>query len=741
MAPVQGRGATRGRGRGSSRGRSRGAGQRGRGGSRGHTQARPRLRFQSNRIEEQQPEESGSGDGSQGGSPKETSDGEGVSSQDSDENVENGTVQGQSFTTLLQALSNNIQRGERVRKKRRVEPSSISLDDPALGKGGIAEARKDVDGDSEEADVPDMSSEHDNSEHASLGEDEDVDDDDDSDSLDPFEAHFSDIAEVDLKASIEGGSGGGYIMRQDVSQDGWILLTSSASTDQSRTMPSRHSELHLKQKLKIRARNLLPALVHTNSIVAFHIFKYKDMIFSERTPQNAGDLRKLYCAHAINHVLKTRDKVIRNNARLSRAEGSEEIECRDQGFTRPKVLFILPTRQACARVVDDIVGLVQSDQQENRKRFTDSYTQATGELPPDRPEDFRELFDGNDDDMFRIGVKLTRKTIKFFSQFYNSDIILASPLGLRMAIGTEDSKKQDFDFLSSIEVVIVDQADALLQQNWEQVEYALEHLNLQPKATHGCDFGRVRNWYLDGYAKHLRQTLVFSAFTTPEITKLYNKYMSNKDGRTLMYKDAYEGALFHVGLQVRQTFSRYEIGSPQEDPDARFKFFTSTIIASITKAAKAGTSGQGVLIFIPSYMDFVRVRNRFASDTSVASIAFGAISEYTTPPEIARARSHFLTGRHSVLLYTARAHHFRRYRIRGAKRLVFYSLPDNPIFYRELVGESLGSTVSEGNADLSECSVQSIFSRWDRIKLERIVGTKRLRPMLRENSGDTFEFS
>ena len=431
--------------------------------------------------------------------------------------------------------------------------------------------------------------------------------------------------------------------------------------------------------------------------------------------------------------------MIKNNARAAKHDGSADVEWRDQGFTRPKVLVLLPTRQSCVRVIDTMMLLCEPEQQENKKRFQDSYVQTDEMFSENKPEDFRELFEGNDDDMFRLGIKFTRKTVKFFSQFYNSDIIIASPFGLKMALGGP-VKKEDYDYLSSIELVIVDQTDGILMQNWQHVEDVFEHLNLQPKETHGCDFSRVRNWYLDGNAKYLRQTIILSSFNSPELNGIFGQRMHNISGKVKVNRNSYDGTMLELPLQLKQTFSRYDTTDPVDDPDFRLNYFVTAIIPSLTKSSKPSSrQSQGVLIFIPSYMDYVRVRNYLEASNTTQNVSFGAISEYTSVRDVARARSHFLSGRHSVLLYTGRAHHYRRYPIRGAKKIIMYSLPDNPIFYKEIIAY-LATSVSEGRVDTRDANVRIIFSKYDAIKLERIVGSKRFSMMLREKGGDTFDF-
>ncbi|KAI1090021.1 DUF1253-domain-containing protein [Rostrohypoxylon terebratum] len=578
-----------------------------------------------------------------------------------------------------------------------------------------------------------------------IEEEDDDDEDDIPDSSDPFETHFVSPDQGVVSKRLKAIKANEYTQTHS-EQNGWRIIRNLPGKDstQSTPLPSPilgPSSLKLKQRLAETASRKRPDFDKLEQVLYPLTFAYNDLLFCGRTTRNTENLRRMACLHSVNHVFKTRDRVIKNNAKLAKEGENSDFEPRDQGFTRPKVLMILPTRNSAVKMVNMICSLCEPEQQENRKRFDESYLDKDAKFATDRPEDFRELFEGNDDDMFRIGIKFTRKTIKYFSQFYNSDILIASPLGLRMAIGSEEdkkSKKVDFDFLSSIEVVVVDQADALLMQNWEHVEYVFEHLNLQPREAHDCDFSRVREWYLESQAPNFRQNIIISAFNTPELAELHRRYGTNWAGRLRVQPESYGGAIEELGglVRAKQTFSRFEASSVASEPDARFEYFTSAVLPSLTKRGKDLT---GTLIFVPSYLDFVRVRNYFATNPSCANVTFGAVSEYADVPEASRARSHFLNGRHQVLLYTERAHHFRRYAVRGVRRVVMYGLPDNPIFYKEIVGGYLSKSEQDLRIEPGQGSVRVLFSKYDLLRLERVVGSKRVGKMVRDR-GDTFDF-
>ncbi|KAE8445312.1 rRNA-binding ribosome biosynthesis protein utp25 [Mollisiaceae sp. DMI_Dod_QoI] len=721
------RGSSRGRGSGSGglrgRGGTRGRGIRGRGGFRG---GRGKPIFDSARIAQQKEEDENNSELEEISSLEEEqhSDFQDDSSADEDE----GPLPAiRPYTALMQSLSSE---SAPQSKRRKLDHTS----DAAANKKENSGMR---DHDSVAADGDQVQEPEEGPETATDGLLEEVEDDL-VDASDPFEAHFADpddnLLAQRLKSVQQNRWTGQKVVLPEVGRAVLSFPQSEITKSFSTESVSGPKELKLKQKLATAMSKHKPAFDILERHLAPIIFNYQDVLYCERKTSNSENLRRLICLHAVNHVFKTRDRVIKNNARLAKEE-SDDLELRDQGFTRPKVLMILPTRQSCVKMISMITTLCEPEQQENRKRFEDSYVDNDEKFSVDKAEDFRELFGGNDDDMFRLGLKFTRKTIKYFSQFYNSDIIFASPLGLRMSLEGKDDKKGDNDFLSSIELVVVDQVDALVMQNWEHMEYIFEQLNLQPKEAHGCDFSRVRNWYLDNNAKYFRQTIALAAFNTPEINTLFYNQSKNWAGKVKIDATC-PGTIQELGLKVKQTFSQLDVISFAEDPDARFTYFTTAIIPSLTRRAK---DTVGTLVFIPSYLDFVRVRNYFSTSATTSGLSFGSISEYTSVPDVARARSHFYSERHSVLLYTERAHHFRRYQLRGVRKVIMYGLPDNPAFYKEIVGGFLGRSIQEGKLEPGEGSVRAIFSKWDILKLERIAGTDRVGKMIREK-GDTFDF-
>ncbi|KAF5626467.1 u3 small nucleolar RNA-associated 25 [Fusarium tjaetaba] len=709
--------------------RGRGGRGRGRGGRGGKATSRfgPNRRFDGTRLADNDESQSS---GSESESAPEDTVMEDIDSEDDDDEH---TTSSKPYMALLQSFSNDSSAPDA--KRRKLNHKNSTQSQPEQDSSGEESHADDQDEDTEK-DIDRAEDEAEEEAEEKLDDNEDSEDEENP--TDPFDVHFAHPNDDAVSQRVKSVQNNDWATKRALLQNmRATILCPGSDTGSEIPKPIAGLEgLQLKQKLRETSTRKIGDFDALQRNLGPLVFNYNDVLFCDRTVRNSDSLRELACLHALNHVFKrTRDRVIKNNYKLAKEGQDADLELRDQGFTRPKVLFLLPTRNSALRMVNMIRDICEPDQQENRKRFDDGYVDKEAKFGADRPADFKDLFEGSDDDMFRLGMKFTRKTIKYFAQFYNSDILFASPLGLRMAIGSEEDKKLDFDFLSSIEMVIVDQADALLMQNWEHVEFIFEHMNLQPKDAHGCDFSRVRNWYLEDWAKYFRQTIIMSAFNTPELSELLRLHCHNWAGKVRLQPE-YPGMLSQLGIKAKQTFSRFQSSSVDKDPDARFEYFTSAIVPSLAKRAKDAT---GTLIFIPSYLDFVRVRNYFATSSAVENVTFGAISEYADVPEASRARSHFLNGRHRVLLYTERAHHFRRYQFRGVQRVIFYGLPDKPIFYTEIAGGYLSKSEQDLRLEPGQGTVKVVFSKYDVMKLERIVGSKRVGKMIQDR-GDTFEF-
>ncbi|KAG5177223.1 digestive organ expansion factor, partial [Tribonema minus] len=302
---------------------------------------------------------------------------------------------------------------------------------------------------------------------------------------------------------------------------------------------------------------------------------------------------------------------------------------------------------------------------------------------------------------------------------------------------------EDSDFLSSIEVCIVDGADVMLMQNWEHVVTTLDKLNAQPKRDRGTDFSRVWPHLTHGQGRLWRQTVVLSAVADPAIAALTRDQCRNRAGAVRLTRVPGDGSICEVVTRVRQVFQRIPCGL-REDPaaqdDARFNHFVGTVLPALLSAQHTYTPHTAV--FVPSYYDYVRVRNellRREQQSTGGALAVGAASavfvcEYSRPSEIARSRAWFFQGRKPLLVYTGRAHYFNRFRVRGIRHLVLYGLPVQPQFYPELV-----NLIDEGDGDAPP-SCLALFTPLEKLALQRVVGAERAKRML-SGEKQTFLFA
>ncbi|XP_075982902.1 U3 small nucleolar RNA-associated protein 25 homolog [Anticarsia gemmatalis] len=511
------------------------------------------------------------------------------------------------------------------------------------------------------------------------------------------------------------------------------------------TMPTLHNkvdfnQLHIKSQIQgnivsANKNNLVKRDLELTEVftpVQKELFailnNYQDLYYPERSFTNADEIRYTYCLHVVNHMLKTRTKIIHHNAKLSKKSDLSD-DYRDQGLVRPKVLIMVPFKDAAYRVVKTIIDILvpkEAGEVVNKKRFEDDFTGGELIMPRKnpKPEDYELMFTGNTEDTFRLGMTVTKKTLKLYTDFYSSDIIVTSPLGLRMIVGAEGEEDRDYDFLASIEVLIMDQADVFLMQNWDHLLHVLDHFHLQPKKTHGTDFSRVRSWAVNGWAKYYRQTLIFSSVALPEIKSIINKKCYNYAGKVLVENPIEVGSIQQVLVQVPQIFHRFTAANPLESVEARFQYFIKEVLPK-----QRDTLMSHTLIYVPSYFDYVRLRNYFKKE----DIGFVQICEYSKDAKIARARDMFFHSEAHFLLYSERVHFFRRFRIKGIRHIIFYQPPIYPHFFSEMCNLMQESNQNKYGGSECNMTVTALFCQYDVARVAAVLGSARVARILRSD--------
>ena len=503
------------------------------------------------------------------------------------------------------------------------------------------------------------------------------------------------------------------------------------------------------------------------------LWSYSDTLV---TTENAPTTERLVAMHILNHIL-TSQQIKRSHDKQAKAletaaaereermankqdtdmvddeagdDAEEDVDdnveadkreaLRDQGFTRASVLVLLPTRGVCHTFVNMLLDLLGDEATvEHKERFDmeygpppddeveyDEHEARRRKVQKEKGKAWNELFGDtvNTDDDFKVSLSIGSKRtkdnptglgVRMYTNFYKSDVILASPLALKLATD------EDSDYLSSIEVCVLSRVDVMLMQNWDRVSEVLPMLNSQPTSTHSTDFSRVRHYLLDGKAVRWRQLIMLSGFHDALINAAFKRYAQSRAGSMKVRRvtSDNEAALNDVVVPVRQVFQRIPCDSFRNQSEARVVFFAEKILPQIVRKKQKHT-----MIYIPSYFDFVSIRNILLKRNA----DFVSVTEYARVSEVSRGRARFLQGRKNILLYTGRAHFFSRHNMKGCRHLIFVGLPEHADFYSQITN-TLNEEQSDGEALPVSCL--SLFTKFEVHALERIVGKKTTQRMVK----------
>ena len=170
------------------------------------------------------------------------------------------------------------------------------------------------------------------------------------------------------------------------------------------------------------------------------------------------------------------------------------------------------------------------------------------------------------------------------------------------------------------------------------------------------------------------------------------------------------------------------------------------------------------MLFVPKYFDFVNLRTFLKNKN--AQVVF--ISEYSDKQQCQKSRHLYETAQKPILVITERAIVFQKIRLRYARNVVLYGLPESPDTLTDCLADLFSSEnwkpllksrlnavklnkekthdqkLEETKLLLQEKHTQKclvgLFSSFDALALERFVGSAQFSKLIKTEAKDSFTF-
>ncbi|KYN99428.1 conserved protein, unknown function [Plasmodium gaboni] len=551
-----------------------------------------------------------------------------------------------------------------------------------------------------------------------------------------------------------------------------------------------------KKKKKI-FRDISKIIEHIELKSYFHyINSYVDILYSNKNVLNSHLINILNVVHILNHLKKKRKRRKYIKKKLEKMEKSQNIkqenielkeEFCDESFARPKILILCPFRYNAKEYVDIISNLIKPSEIKNKNRFVIEYDITINEkkhmkeiyTKKKRTLDYINIYQGNNDDCFRLGIKILEgdKKIQLYSPFCDSDILICSPLGLDIII--KESKENDssqeqnegedniiydenssddydmnnenngltnemrkdkninkkkknnkhynnnkkkkklyeYDFLSSVEILLIDEIDIILMQNLLTLKTVLNFINKPLLRWGSANINRIPKYVINGFLKNYRQTIISSSIIDTNFISLIHSSNNYRSFLKLFIRNDDKSVLLDLrnSLNINQYFKKIECDNILNIEESILNFFSTNVMDILTNIKQ-------LIIFIPTYIEYLRIYELLKKN----DISFKGVNEYTNEKKILQIRKLFKFKRINILLVTGRLIYYERCTFKGANHIIFFSPPKFLFMYSELI-----KNLSKDPNSSSMC----YYTKYHTYELERIVGQARTKQLIHEKNG------